>query len=319
VHYGRLIEPTRQALAERRLSAPRWLRLGLRQLLRPRLLRAGASAIAVTQRVGVRWTRFGLTRRLPLRQRPLQASGDEVYLFTGCVMDAFQRDVHAATQRVIEATGAGVEPTGDVAPCCGALHAHAGLHDEAVGIARRVIRALSTDSRPILVNSAGCGAAMKHYGDLLDTDEARVFSRRVMDVSEWLATRADRLSPLHHLGSRVAVQDPCHLRHVQRVHMTTRAVLSNVCDLAELDDDGLCCGAGGAYSWVHPTLASEIRTRKLAAIERSGVEAVVSANPGCSMFLTAAGVRTYHPMELVDQAITLHRRAERVQDATTNS
>ena len=73
---------------------------------------------------------------------------------------------------MIEATGTTVRPTGDAAPCCGALHTHAGLGNDARELAARVISALDGD-KAILVNSAGCGAALKDYGHLLDSDEAR--------------------------------------------------------------------------------------------------------------------------------------------------
>ena len=142
---------------------------------------------------------------------------------------------------------------------------------------------------PILVNSAGCGAAMKDYGHLLGTPEAAAFSARVLDVHEWLAPALDRLPRRGRRGEPVIVQDPCHLRHVQRAHMPVRAVLGHVADVVELDDDGLCCGAGGAYSALQPELAGEIRERKVAAVDRaaarSGATIVASANPGCAMHL----------------------------------
>ena len=54
------------------------------------------------------------------------------------------------------------------------------------------MRALPGDE-PVLVNSAGCGAAMKDYGHLLGTAEAAAFAARVRDVHEWLADRVDEL------------------------------------------------------------------------------------------------------------------------------
>src|SRR4029079_16671221 len=123
---------------------------------------------------------------------------------------------------------------------------------------------------PIVVNSAGCGAALKDYGHVLGSDEARRFSARVRDASEFVAPLINSLPVRRRVGA-VAVQDPCHLRHVQRAHLPVRTVLERVADVVELDDDGLCCGAGGAYSTLQPELAGEIRDRKLAAIERSGV------------------------------------------------
>ena len=103
------------------------------------------------------------------------------------------------------------------------------------------------------------------------------------------------------------VQDPCHLRHVQHAEGAVRRVLARFVDVVELDDDGLCCGAGGAYSALHPELAASIRERKLAAIararRRSGATVVASANPGCAMHLAAAGVDARHPIDVVAEAI----------------
>jgi glycolate oxidase iron-sulfur subunit len=238
-----------------------------------------------------------------MRSAPLRTSGEDVYLVTGCIMDAWQRDVHRQTQSVLEAAGFGVRPTGDAVPCCGALQLHAGLRDRTRRLAERAMREMPGD-RPILVDSAGCGAVMKDYGRLLDTDEARAFSQRVFDVGEFLAPHVARLPVVAPLNIRVAVQDPCHLRHVQRAHQSTRVVLAPfVRELVELDDDGLCCGAGGAYSVMEPVAAHSIRELKLASILRSAPDVVASANPGCAMYLAAAGVATVHPMSLIHRAI----------------
>ena len=93
----------------------------------------------------------------------------------------------------------------------------------------------------------------------------------------------------------VVVQDPCHLRHVQHAHGAVRTVLGDAYELLETDDDGLCCGAGGAYALWQPELANAIRDRKVAALRRAGLDqpgtVVVSANPGCLMHLRGAGRR----------------------------
>ena len=303
VPYGHLMERTRETLAAEGRITPWWQRLALKPLTNPLLLQAGSSAIAVAQRLRLVPRRLGLPDGIPLHQSGLHPSGDDVYLFTGCVMDAWQRDVHRAAQTVVEAAGLGVRPTNDLAPCCGALQIHAGLADDTRELARRLIDALDGD-RPILVDSAGCGAAMKDYGHLLGTPEAEAFSARVYDICEFLALHLDELPTPVPLDVRVAVQDPCHLRHVQRVHEATRTVLDPyVRELVELDDDGLCCGAGGAYAVLEPDLAGKIRDRKVAAIDAVEPDLVASANPGCSMHLAAVGVPTVHPVELVAAAL----------------
>jgi glycolate oxidase iron-sulfur subunit len=161
-------------------------------------------------------------------------------------------------------------------------------------MAERALASMPGDA-PILVDSAGCGAQLKEH------------SRRVLDIHEWIAGRADRLPPARRLaagGATVAVQDPCHLRHVQHAHGAVRTVLRPyVSALVELDDEGLCCGAGGSYSMQHPEMAAAIRERKLGAITRSKATVVASANPGCALHLAAAGVVVKHPVELIDESV----------------
>ena len=306
VQFGALMEQTRTTLADAGRITPWWQRLGLRILPRHRLLLAGSTALAVGQRLRLIPKRLGIPP-LPLRRvTRVATTGNEVWLFTGCVMDAWQRDTHRNTAALIALAGA-THAVPDSSGCCGALHAHAGLHDEATSLAHRVMASMPGVA-PILVNSAGCGAAMKDYGELLGTEEAHRFSARVLDISEWLAERIDRLPASADPRRSVIVQDPCHLRHVQRAHEPVRSLLDHVADVVELDDDGLCCGAGGAYSALQPELAGDIRDRKIASIgratERSNAVAVASANPGCSMHLGAVlDLPVRHPVDLVAEAL----------------
>jgi glycolate oxidase iron-sulfur subunit len=312
VQFGHLMEGSRAALAGAGRITPRWQRMAFAGLGHHRLVLAGSSVIAIAQRLRLVPRRFGLAR-IPLRRgAALRSSGTDVWMFTGCVMDAWMRTTHRATQRVIEATGTTVQIAGPGSDCCGALHIHAGLQPATRQLAERVIASMP-GTAPILVNSAGCGAAMKDYGHLLGTPQAIAFSERVLDVHEWLADHLDQLPRPTGGRQTVIVQDPCHLRHVQKVHGAVRTVVGRYADLVELDDDGLCCGAGGAYSALQPELAGSVRQRKLEAIDRagaaSGAHIVISANPGCAMHLGAQGVTVRHPMDVVAEAIAATRGA----------
>jgi glycolate oxidase iron-sulfur subunit len=305
VPFGRLMEGARATLAAETAYQPRWRRLAYAALGHHRLLLAASSAAAVLQRLHVVPPRLGLPR-LPVHRRPLRPAVPigssrrmDAWLFTGCVMDAWMRPTHAAALRVVEAMGARVALPRSGADCCGALHVHAGLRSEAQALARRVLTSMPGDA-PVVVDSAGCGAVLKDYGELLGTEEARRFSDRVLDVHEWLAARADHLPMARRrLPGPVAVQDPCHLRHVQRAHHHVRTALAPYAELVELDDDGLCCGAGGAYASLHPAMAGEIRDRKVAAISATGAPVVASANPGCITHLAGAGLDVRHPVDII--------------------
>tara|TARA_B100001758_G_scaffold69971_1_gene58815 strand:+ start:6636 stop:7655 length:1020 start_codon:yes stop_codon:yes gene_type:complete len=302
VQFGSMMETTREALATQTRYQPWWAKLGYRVLGWKKALRVGSALIALLQRLHLTPKRLGLPR-IPIFQRPLVPSGDDVWLFTGCVMDAWMRDTHRAVQRVLESTGVGVAFPDKRASCCGALHVHAGLAPEARRLALRTMESFP-GTAPILVDSAGCGAQLKDYGHLLDTDTARKFSERVLDVHEWLAQHLEELPPKSEPSPRIVVQDPCHLRHVQRTHESVYKVLGRYVDTVPLNDDGLCCGAGGAYSTFHPEIASDVRDRKIQAIEETGAEEVASANPGCLLHLRSGGLQVRHPLEIVDALIT---------------
>jgi glycolate oxidase iron-sulfur subunit len=301
VPFGRLMEGTREALAESGRTVPWWQRLGYRSLGHQRLVRFGAVVAGTLPPLA---RRVGLGR-VPRRRPPLRSSGADVVLVTGCVMDATQRHVHLATQRVLESAGFGVAFARG--GCCGALASHAGLRSTASAQAEALvgrILAAAPVHVPVVVNSAGCGAQLQDVGHLLDRPEGHQVAGRTVDVHVFLAEHLDRLPAGRRLAEAVAVQDPCHLRHVQHAERAVRTVLGRYADLVELDDDGLCCGAGGAFATLEPALAADVRARKVGAIDRTGAPVVASANPGCALHLQAAGLDVRHPMELVAEALS---------------
>ncbi len=313
VPFGRLMEATRAALfdegqrhpSSRLRRAVEWV--GYRLVLPYHaVLLAATWVLLAGQRLRLVPRRFALpplSARSLARPLAVPAGGEpDAWLFTGCIMDAWLRDTHRATARVMHATGANPARPGGGGGCCGALHAHAGRRTEAKRLAERTIASMPGDA-PIVVNSAGCGAAMKEYGRLLGTPEARTFAARVRDFSEWVVEHG--VPPASASGTTVVVQDPCHLRHVQGAHLAVRTVLRDAFDLVECADEGLCCGAGGAYSATQPELASAIRDRKVAAIHTAGGTnpLVASANPGCMLHLRAAGLDVRHPADLLAEAL----------------
>ncbi|MBK5288445.1 MAG: (Fe-S)-binding protein [Acidimicrobiia bacterium] len=305
VQFGHLMEDTRRAQAPERPWPRRVIEtIAYRGVLPRRRVLAGLTRLtAVAQRARLVPKRFGLPL-LPLRSpAPLVSDpAPDAFLFTGCVMDAWQRDTHRAALRVMRATGARVGLPDPGADCCGALHIHAGRHDDAVRLATRVMRAFP-GTAPIVVDSAGCGAALLDYGRLLGTPEAVAFSERVVDFSSFVRDRGVTTRPG---GPTVVVQDPCHLRHVQKTHLAVGEILGAAYDVRVTADDGLCCGAGGAFSVFEPDLSNAVRDRKVAALRSAaGTDQfiVASANPGCAMHLAAAGLDVRHPAELLEDRL----------------
>jgi len=240
-----------------------------------------------------------------------------VVVFAGCVQDGLFGHVHRATARVLVANGYEVMEAPDQG-CCGALHAHAGQHDDAVRLARQNVRALAAlaGDALIAVDAAGCGAMLKEYdrllaGDPLETDARRV-AARTRDVSELLAARGPRRGAP--LGLRVAYDPPCHLLHAQGVAREPRQLLAAIDGLDQVTHVGaeLCCGSAGSYSLAQPGLSGEVLGYKVEAIRRVRPDVVATGNPGCAMQigagLLAAGesIPVVHPVELLDWS---YRRA----------
>src|SRR5206468_413257 len=121
--------------------------------------------------------------------------GGRVHVFAGCIMSTAFADTSRATARLVAAFGGQAELTrGQV--CCGALQAHSGEVERARELARQNVAAFGESDAPIVVNAAGCGAMLKHYGQLLpDQPRAAALAGRVLDVSEFLAAREPNHPP----------------------------------------------------------------------------------------------------------------------------
>jgi len=330
VRFGRLVEGTRAAVEQAGLRSgfakrvetfalrnvvpkPRRLhalvdllalvqRLRLDRLARPLLPRALRELSALAPRVPSRRSRRALPELVP-------AQGERrgrVGLFIGCVMPEFFGDVNAATARVLARNGFDV-----VVPaaqgCCGALHAHAGDPGFASDLTRRnidVFGAARVDA--VIVNSAGCGAAMREAGHTLP-GVGEPFAAAVRDVCEFLDAAGLR-PPSGRIEGRVCYDDPCHLIHGQGVKDAPRRLLAQIpgVTLISHEDPASCCGAAGIYNLTHREMSRAVLARKMKALVVAAPDWIASGNPGCLMQLRsgaeASGLRArvVHPVELLD-------------------
>jgi glycolate oxidase iron-sulfur subunit len=108
----------------------------------------------------------------------------------------------------------------------------------------------------------------------------------------------------------VAIQDPCHLRHAQRIVEPPRSILRAAgYAVLEIDPSGTCCGAAGVYSLLQPETAAALGERKAAEVLVTEAPIVASANPGCELQLrqylatAGSGIRVAHPVELYWEAL----------------
>ncbi len=242
-------------------------------------------------------------------------SSGRAVVFQGCIMEGLFGHVQRATERTLRANGFSLV-TVPAQSCCGALHAHAGLHSEAQELARSNIAAFGDDPDVrIVVNSAGCGAMLKEYGRLLQGDpwHARAvdLANRIQDVSETLTDVGPRAGAP--LALNVAYDAPCHLHHAQQVVEPPVQLLETIPHLRRIShtESEHCCGSAGVYSLTQRALSREVLARKLAALSNVSPDVIATGNPGCQMQLGAGllaqgrDVPVVHPVELLDLSYRL--------------
>jgi glycolate oxidase iron-sulfur subunit len=237
-----------------------------------------------------------------------------VALMAGCIANISFGRLNEATVRVLQKNGCEVVvPFGQT--CCGALHVHAGIRDEARKLARQNIDAvLKGGFDAVISNSSGCGSNLKEYDELLEHDpayaeKARKFKSLVKDVNEFLAS-IELNRNMGTLDLTVTYQDSCHLVHGQKIRNAPRQLLRAIPGVTfrEMPLSDVCCGSAGIYNVLHTQLSMDILGKKMIGVNSSKAEVIATANPGCMLQLEAgvrkwgSGQRVVHVVELLDEA-----------------
>jgi glycolate oxidase iron-sulfur subunit len=235
-----------------------------------------------------------------------------VGLLLGCVQRVFYADVQRATIATLAAEGFEVFAP-QLPECCGALEMHSGEEPAAVTRAEATIAAFNAigDLDNVVTSAAGCGSAMKDYGELVGTPEAQRFAERVVDVTELLGSVEPR-APRGPVPLKVVYHDACHLAHAQKVREQPRAMLRTIPELELLEnrvEPDICCGSAGVYNMLQPEAGADLGVRKARNLLDTGADAMAAANPGCAAQLDrhfrdlGKPLPIYHPVELVWRSI----------------
>jgi glycolate oxidase iron-sulfur subunit len=340
VRYGRMVEDARAQIESQKRRgwvSRRWRAFIFGRLLQSRLLlTAAGTGLYLYQASGIKALaramgflkllgRVGdLAQLAPSAEPPFffnqigrtfPPQGERRYrvaFLAGCIANVSFARLNEATVRVLQKNGCEVVVPREQG-CCGALHVHSGLREEAQRLARRNIDAvLDGGFDAVITNAAGCGSTLKEYGELLEDDpayaeKAREFSARMRDITEFLASIEvnPRLGPV---DAMVTYQDSCHLAHGQKIRTAPRKLMAAIpgVKLREMAGSDLCCGSAGIYNVVETEMSAQILARKMETINATRAGIVVTANPGC-MLQIEAGVRMHgnrqrvmHVVELLD-------------------
>ena len=327
VNYMHLVDEAR-AHVEETYRRPLFERL-LRNLLaltmpRPGLFRLSLIAAKLASPLAPVARAFG-ARRIPalldLVPRPLPAperfgqpgtyaaqgmKKGRVALLMGCVQSVLDPGINAATIRLLTRLGFEVVVAGEES-CCGSLTHHMGKEHDALARARRSIDQWSRAGVDhVIITASGCGTTIKDYGHMLRLDpayaeRAQEISARASDITEFLSGLD---LPEARGGLRLAYHSACSMQHGQKIKQEPLQLLRRAgFTVMEVPEGHLCCGSAGTYNILQPEIATRLRDRKVANIQKLAPEAIATGNIGCiTQIGTGTKIPILHTVELLDWA-----------------
>ncbi len=256
-----------------------------------------------------------LRSRLAEFSSPAQNKSPRVAFYSGCVTSFAYPELGEDVMRLLEKSNLPPYYPQEQA-CCGAPAFFAGDSTTALALARHNIEALSSGNPDYVVTVCpGCAVMLKNefptltQGDPALHEKALSISSRVRDISQLLAELRINSAAIPTQEKKVTYHDPCHLKRGLGIFEEPRSVIeADGYRLVEMNDSDACCGFGGDALLSHPELCGSVLQRKLANIEATGVDTVVTACAACVLHLRGGLHKKNSPIKVVHIADLLAGR-----------
>ena len=239
----------------------------------------------------------------------------KVALFITCLVDQLCPNVGVSVVEVLRRAGCEVV-FDDRQTCCGQPAFNTGYRREAREFARRFIEIFEEGEAEYIVSPSGsCTAMVKHYSQLFAGDSkwlprAQAIAAKTHELSTFLVRVLKKEDVGASWSGRLTWHDACHGLRDLNIKSEPRALIRNVrgAEFVELEHADSCCGFGGTFSVKYPEISVAILYQKIDAIERAGVQAVVSGDASCLMQIggrlsrKGSKVRVMHLAELLNES-----------------
>ncbi|HEY79064.1 MAG TPA: (Fe-S)-binding protein [Dehalococcoidia bacterium] len=253
-----------------------------------------------------------LRQMVPMVNKPTVANetGIRVGYFTGCMTDFVFPEVGKKVINFLTRHGVEVVVPREQG-CCGAP-VFLGAGDLATGrkMADTNVKAFA-DFDYVVADCATCSSAMKDYVKFLaDTPERQEaytkFAGKIKDITEFLVDvlklppSAYRAVP-EAKGKKVTWHDPCHLNRHMGITRQPREILKSIPDIeyVEMPNADRCCGMAGSFSIYFYDVSQKIADKKMAGIDATGADIVVTDCPGCEFQLIDTTMRHDSPVKVM--------------------
>lgn len=175
--------------------------------------------------------------------------------------------------------------------CCGQPAFNAGHRHEACRVACHFLDVFK-NVETIVSPSGSCTAMVRHFYPLLFQDdvknrEAARVGKKVFEFSEFLHREGlvERISGK--FSGRVGFHNSCHSYRELRLSDEPFSLLQQISgyELAQPENEPVCCGFGGIFSFKFPTIAGTMAQTRVEMFVQKGANTIVSNDPGCIMHM----------------------------------
>ncbi len=208
----------------------------------------------------------------------------KVGFFAGCLINFVLPEIGISLLEVLTKNGVSVVVPAEQG-CCGLPAFFSGMTELANRLNQKNLEAFQGLDIDVIVTACPtCGEALKEYYELVNKRGEKI---EVLDISQFLWRYKKLFSFPKFTEGTLTYHDPCHLKHILGIYEEPRQLLKMIADgkFVEMDEADLCCGFGGLYSFFHSQTASAINKRKMKNIKATGANIVVTACPGCLIYL----------------------------------
>lgn len=222
----------------------------------------------------------------PLGVSPPRRTAEVVY-FVGCVGSFYPR-AYSIPQSLVQVLGrTDVEFTtlGREEWCCGYPLYVAGMRERMVEMARHnVERVRAVGAKRVIFTCPSCYYAWSHLYPEMEDVSGLEFQHATELLADLLM--GDGLTP-GPVEAVVTYHDPCDLGRKSGVYDAPRQVLTSIpgLELREMAmnrQSALCCGGGGDVETADPDVTLGVAAQRLAQVQATGAECVVSACQQCN-------------------------------------
>ncbi len=211
-----------------------------------------------------------------------------VALFVTCLVDLFYPEIGEASVKLLRKQGVAVDfPQAQI--CCGQPVFNSGFRSDAAAVARHTMQVFK-DAEAVVLPSGSCTDMVReHYVHLFEDPQekaaAKAFAQKCYELTEFLGNVLGVTEYDSAFRGKLTYHDSCHMCRGLGLRAEPRRALAGVkgAELIEMPMADECCGFGGSFSVRLPEVSEAILAKKLQAAQASGVEVLVTADPGCLM------------------------------------